>query len=111
MNHALGTAPTPATCRHGAAGECGICSGERARADARAAGVPVAYWALTRVLGWTWASLHDGVPHLVPPDGDLSECGRLVPRGARTPVTAGVASTACHGCWRSVLGETPRRSR
>lgn len=101
---------TPHTCRHGLA-DCGACTGERSRAAAVAAGVPLPYYVLTRELGWSWASLHDGVPHLVPPAGDLAECGRLVPRGARATVTAGVASTACHPCWRAALGDTPRRSR
>ena len=100
------------TCRHGiTATDCGLCVGERSRAAATAAGVPVAYYVLTRDLGWAWAALRDGVPHLVPPDGDGAECGRFVPRGARTPVTSGVATTACHACWRRVLADTPRRTR
>lgn len=111
MTIAEGTPRTP-TCRHGATGErCGLCVGERSRAAARAAGVPVAYWVRTRELGWHWAALRDGVPHLVPSGGDLAECGRLLPRGARTPVVDGVATTACHTCWHRVLGDTPRRSR
>lgn len=109
MTIAMGTSPT--TCRHGATGpDCGICAGERVRATAAASGRPEIY--VGRVeLGWSWASLRDGVPHFVPAEGDRGECGRLVPRGARTPTTTGIAATACGTCWRGVLGDTPRRSR
>lgn len=43
---------------------------------------PTAYRVLCES-GWLWASLHGGRAHLVPPEGDMSRCGRLVPRGAR----------------------------
>lgn len=85
--------------------------GARTRAAAQAAGVPVPYWIRTRELGWSWASVAGGVPHLVPPAGDLAECGRLVRREERTTTTSGIAASACERCWHRVLGDTPRRSR
>lgn len=99
------------TCHHGTTGpECGLCSGERVRAEASAAGMPVSYWLRTQRMGWSWARFRDAV-HLVHPNHDRAECGRLVPRAIRTPVVAGVAAAACEVCWRRVLGDTPRRSR
>ncbi|MCC6619443.1 MAG: hypothetical protein IT341_10455 [Chloroflexi bacterium] len=109
MTVAVGTAPN--TCHHAATGpECGLCVGERTRAAAAAAGVPVAYWIRIQEQGWGWARFRDAV-HLVHPAHDRSECGRLVPRAVRTTVTTGIAAAACDGCWRRVLGDTPRRSR
>lgn len=114
MALALGTAPHPRPCRHGVAGDCGLCSGERTRAAAAALGRPVKYQVRVE-LGWRWARssglVADRATHFVHPDHDSTECGRLLPRAVREPVTAGVAESACGQCWRSVLGDTPRRSR
>lgn len=85
--------------------------GARTRAAAKAAGLPVTYWIRTRELGWSWATVRGGVPHLVPPRGDVAECGQLLRRAERTPVITNVAATACARCWHRVLGDTPRRSR
>lgn len=85
--------------------------GARTRAAAATAGVPATYWMRTQELGWTWAAVRGGVPHLVPPNGDLAECGHLMRRGERTPITTGIAASACAKCWHRVLGDTPRRSR
>ncbi len=110
MTTAAGT--RAASCRHGATGPvCGLCVGERTRAAAAAAGVPVSYWIRTREQGWHWAAVRGQVPHLVHPSTDLAECGRIVYRSERSAVTSGIAATACDQCWRRVLGNVPRRSR
>lgn len=89
----------------------GLAIGAQTRAAAAAAGVPVTYWIRTQELGWSWASIADGTPHLVPPAGDVAECGRLMRRAERATVTTGVAARACGTCWTRVLGDTPRRTR
>lgn len=109
---AIAAGTRAATCHHAASGpDCGLCVGERTRAAAAAAGVPVSYWIRTREGGWSWAAVRGGVPHLVHPSHDLAECGRIVHRSERSAVTSGIAATACDQCWRRVLGDTPRRSR
>ena len=109
MAIAVGTPPV--TCHHGATGpECGSCTGERTRAAAKAAGMPVTYFIRTQQQGWAWARFREAI-HQVHPEHDRAECGQLVPRASRTTVTAGVAAGACSVCWRRVLGDTPRRSR
>lgn len=89
----------------------GLRIGAETRARAAAAGVPVTYWIRTQELGWSWAAVPRGTPHIVPPEGDLSECGRIVRRGERIPISTGIAASACDNCWRRVLGDTPRRTR
>lgn len=106
MTDALGTAQT---CHHGSTSpECGLCSGERTRARAAAADMPVIYF-MRRESGWAWAAWH-GAIHLVHPAHDRAECGRLVPRAVRTQVSTGIEAGACADCWRRVMGTRQRRA-
>lgn len=111
---AIAAGTRAASCRHGATGPlCGLCVGERTRAAARAAGVPVSYWIRTQELGWHWA-VRAGATHaihLVPPRGERARCGVIVSLDGREQVLLGVAAGACARCWKSALGDTPRRSR
>lgn len=88
----------------------GLAVGAETRRRAHDTGRPVAYVVLTDQ-GWYWAAAAGGVPHLVPPYGDRSHCGRPLRRADRSPVTRGVAERACQRCWHAVLGDIPRRSR
>ena len=75
----------------------GLAVGAATRERARQTGRPVAYQVLLE-LGWLWASVAGGAPHLVPPEGDQAHCGRPVPRGRRIAVRTGIASRGCRAC-------------
>lgn len=79
----------------------GLQVGAATRLAAELAGRPVAYQVVLE-LGWRWAAGPTSTAHLVPPDGDRTSCGLLVPRHRRRPIDQPTRATTCGKCRASV---------